>query len=126
MLWIEGYAPKKLDSVVLCEIDLLGKIYEKAKEEEKMGKRYSPKLKFQVVLEVLSDDKTNAQVARAYGVHPNSVSTWKQTFLEKGPEVFARDGTVAQYEKRIAELERLIGQKEVEINLLKNFLGRTK
>jgi len=33
---------------------------------------------------------------------------------------------VAQYERRIAELERVIGQKEVEIALLKNFLGRTK
>ena len=91
-----------------------------------MAKRYSPKFKFHLVLEVLTGDKTNAQVAKAYGVHPNSVGTWKQTFLEKGPEIFARNGTVAQYERRIAGLERLIGQKEVEIALLKNFLGRTK
>lgn len=91
-----------------------------------MAKRYSPKFKFNVVLESLTSDKTDAQVARAYRVHPNSLSTWKKTFLEKGPEVFARDGTVAQYERRIAELERLIGQKEVEIALLKNFLGQTK
>ena len=34
--------------------------------------------------------------------------------------------TVAQYERRIAELERLLGKKEVEIALLKNFLGQTK
>ena len=75
---------------------------------------------------LLTGDKSNGQVAKAYGVHPNSVSTWKKTLLEKGPEIFARDGTVAKYERRIAELERLIGQKEVEIALLKNFLGRTK
>jgi len=91
-----------------------------------MAKRYSPKFKFHVVLEVLTGGKTSAQVAKAYGVHPNSVSTWKQTLLEKGPEIFAQDGTVAQYERRIAELERLIGQKEVEIALLKNFLGQAK
>ena len=90
-----------------------------------MAKRYSPKFKFHVVLEMLTGDKSNAQVAKAYGVHPNSVSTWKKALLEKGPEIFARDGTVAKYERRIAELERLIGQKEVEIALLKNFLGRT-
>ncbi|MEA3346103.1 MAG: IS1634 family transposase, partial [Chloroflexota bacterium] len=44
-----------------------------------------------VCLEALSGneaDKTNAQVARAYEVHPNSVSTWKKTLLEKGPEIF--------------------------------------
>ncbi len=40
----------------------------------KVAKQYSPKLKFQVVLEVLSVDKTVAQVAKAYDVHPNSVN----------------------------------------------------
>jgi transposase-like protein len=96
------------------------------KEEVRMAKRYSPKFKFHVVLELLTGDKTNAQVAKAYGIHPNSVSAWKQTLLEEGPGIFAHNGTVAQYERRIAELERMIGQKEVEIALLKNFLQRTK
>lgn len=91
-----------------------------------MAKRYSPRLKFQIVLELLRGDKTPGQVAKAYGVHPNSASAWKRTFLEKGAEVFAQDGTVAEYERRIAELERLLGKKEVEIALLKNFLGRTR
>jgi transposase-like protein len=90
-----------------------------------MPKRYSPKLKFQIVLELLQGEKTPGQVAKAYGVHPNSASSWKHTLLEKGPEIFAQDGTVAEYERRIAELERLLGKKEVEIALLKNFLGQT-
>lgn len=89
-----------------------------------MAKRYSPKLKFQVVLELLQGQKSLGQVAKAYGVHPNSASAWKQTLLEQGPEIFAQDGTVAEYERRIAELEQLVGKKEVEIALLKNFLGR--
>ena len=91
-----------------------------------MAKRYSPKFKFQVVRELLAGDKRSAQVAKAYGIHPNTVNTWKQTFLEKGPEVFAQDSLVAEYERRIAELERLIGKKEIEIALLKNFLGHKK
>ena len=91
-----------------------------------MAKRYSPQLKFQIVLELLRGDKTPGQVAKAYGVHPNSASGWKRTFLEKGAEIFAQDGTVAEYERHIAELERLLGKKEVEIALLKNFLGRTR
>jgi len=91
-----------------------------------MAKRYSPQLKFQIVLELLRGDKTPGQVAKAYGVHPNSASAWKRTFLENGPEVFAQDGIVSEYERRIADLEQLLGKKEVEIALLKNFLGRTK
>ncbi len=90
-----------------------------------MVKRYSPKLKFQIAMEVLRDSKRPSQVAKAYGVHPNSVSKWTKTVLEEGPELFAKDGSVAEYERRIAELERLLGQKEVQIALLKNFLGRT-
>jgi transposase len=46
--------------------------------------------------------------------------------LDKGPEIFSQDGVVAEYEQRIAQLERLLGKKEVEIALLKNFLGRTR
>jgi transposase len=89
-----------------------------------MAKRYSAKFKFQVVTELLTGSKSAAQVAKAYGVHPNTVNAWKKTFLEKGPEIFAHDNLVTEYERRIAELERLIGRKEVEIALLKNFLGR--
>jgi transposase-like protein len=90
-----------------------------------MAKSYSAKLKFQIVMEVLTEEKSQAQVARAYGVHPNSVGTWKRIFLEKGPEVFGTNKVVGEYERRIADLERLLGHKEVEIALLKNFLGRT-
>ena len=89
-----------------------------------MTKGYSPKLKFQMVMEVLSGERSVVQIAKAYGVHPNSVNAWKRAFLEKGPEVFSQDGEVKAYERRIAELERLLGQKEVEIALLKNFLGQ--
>ena len=89
-----------------------------------MGKRYSARFKFQVVVELLTGDKSPAQVAKVYGVHPNTVSTWRQVFFEKGPEIFAQDSLVAEYERRTADLERLIGKKEVEIALLKNFLGQ--
>ncbi len=90
-----------------------------------MVKRYSPKLKFQIAMQVLRDSKRPSQVAKAYGVHPNSVNRWTKIVLGEGPELFAKDGAVAEYERRIAELERLLGQKEVQIALLKNFLGRT-
>ena len=91
-----------------------------------MAKRYSPKLKFQIVLETLKGEQSVAQIAKAYGVHPNSIHKWKQEFLENGPEVFDQEGVVADYEKRIADLEQLLGKKEVEIALLKNFLGRAR
>jgi len=82
------------------------------------GTRYSPAFKFQVVLEALKAEGkgTEAQVARAYGVHPVTLANWKHHFLQHGAKVFGGK------EKRIAKLERMLGQKEVEIALLKNFL----
>ncbi len=85
------------------------------------GKRYSPRFQFQVVLEVLKGDRDSVEIARAYNLHPTTVSRWKREFLDKGPEVFGKDRTVAQYEKRIQEMEKLLGRKEVEIALLRNF-----
>jgi len=72
-----------------------------------MAKRCSPKFKFHVVLQVLAANKTNAQVTKPYGVHPDSVSTRRQMPLESGPEIIVQDRTVAQYERRMAELERM-------------------
>lgn len=40
--------------------------------------------------------------------------------------MFDQEGVVAEYEDQIADLEQLLGKKEVEIALLKNFFGRTK
>lgn len=88
-------------------------------------RQVSPKLKFQVVLEALAGDKTLGQIAKAYGVHPISVGLWKKTFLERGTEIFAGNSAKQEYERRIAELEQLLGKKEVEIAILKNFLRRT-
>jgi transposase len=91
-----------------------------------MPKRYSPKLKFQIVMELIKGEKTPGQIAKAYGVHTNSAIAWKNEFLEKGAEVFTKDGNIADYERRIRELEQLLGKKEVEIAILKNFLGQQR
>lgn len=90
---------------------------------KKNGKRYSPKFKFQVTLEALQSESSDAEVARAYKIHPVTLSRWKTQFLEDGAEVFGGSEEVKAYESRIADLERMLGQKEVEIALLKNFLG---
>jgi len=85
------------------------------------GRRYLPKFRFNVVLEVLKTDKSDAEVARAYEVHPVTVSRWKREFLERGAEVFGGSEEVKEYEDRIGQLERMLGQKEVEIALLHFF-----
>lgn len=88
-------------------------------------RRYTPKLKAQVVLEVLAADRTPGQVAKACELHPNSVGLWKRRFVGRAPEIFVEQTTVNEYERRIRDLEQLLGKKEVEIALLRNILGRS-
>lgn len=88
-----------------------------------MGKRrhYSASFKFKIVLEAISGEKTESEVARAYGVHPVTLSKWKKTFLEEGARVFGGDDVVKEKDQQIAKLEQMLGKKEVELALLKNF-----
>ena len=88
------------------------------------GTRYSPAFKFRV-LEALKVKGRGGggQVARAYGIHPVTLANWKCHFLEHGAEVFGGKEEVKVYEKRLAELERMLGQKEAEIALLRDFCG---
>lgn len=87
----------------------------------KQAKRYTPKVKWQAIVEVLSGQEP-AQVARHHNAHPTSVNAWKKYAAEHGPELFATDTTVRQLEKKISQLENLLGKKEVEIAFLKNWL----
>jgi len=47
---------------------------------------------------------------------------WKRQFEEKGPGIF-EDRKTDESQKKIEELTRMIGKKEIEIELLKKFLG---
>ena len=90
-----------------------------------MSKSYSPEFKLQVVLEALQSDRTDAEIARAYDIHPVTLSNWKKKLKENGSKAFGGDNELKEKEEKIAKLERMIGQKEVEMALLKNFLGES-
>ena len=88
---------------------------------KKKSKRHSAQFKFTVVLEALKGEKAEGEIARAYEVHPVTLSRLKKQFLEHGAEVFVGSEEVTTYEARISQLERMLGQKEVELALLRNF-----
>lgn len=88
-------------------------------------KRYSAKFKFELVLESFSSEQSDAQLARKHGVHPVTLSNWKTEFRQRGPQIFSSKKQDRQQAKKLQRMERLLGQKEVEIALLKNFLDES-
>jgi transposase len=87
----------------------------------KQAKRYTPRVKWQAVSAVISGEEV-ATVAKRHNAHPTSVNAWKKYADEHGPELFSSDTTIRQMEKKVQQLEILIGKKEVEIAFLKNWL----
>lgn len=91
-------------------------------------KSYSPEFKTQVVLEVLREEKSMAQVASENEVHPNLIAQWKAQFLKGCPDVF-RDGRKSATEKEMAhekkyeELYSEIGKLTTQLNWLKKKAG---
>ena len=82
---------------------------------------YSNAQKARIVLEVLNGQKTMAEIASTYGVHPNQISKWRKRVLEELPHIFSRketDRDKAQ-EELIAQLYQQIGQLKVELDWLK-------
>lgn len=84
--------------------------------------KYNQEFKFNVVLETIKEDEISS-VARRHGINTNLVSRWRKEFLSKGDKIFnpnAIDET-KKLKNQISDLERMLGKKEVELGLLKNF-----
>jgi transposase len=92
-----------------------------------LRKRYTPTFKAQVVRELLTEEKTLAQVAAEYGVHPTQLIKWRSTALDGLPSLFARqDSTLAlrtDYEARLATLYEEIGRLTTQVAWLKRKSG---
>lgn len=91
----------------------------------KTRKNYPPSLKARVAVEALKDQKSVAQIAQVYGVHPNLVSAWKKQALEELPGIFQqpRDSHRQQVDAEKDELYKQIGQLKVELDWLKKRAG---
>ena len=53
-------------------------------------RRFTAEFKASVVRVALREDKTLAQLAKEYQVHPSQITEWKRQALEAMPEVFSK------------------------------------
>lgn len=91
-------------------------------------KHYSPEFKAQVVQEVLAEEKSLAQIASQYGIHPNMIGKWKRAALEAMPSAFDEESQLqtqaqitalkAHHEKEKEELHAEIGRLTMQVNWL--------
>lgn len=86
-----------------------------------MRRNHDAAFKARVALETIRGEKTIAQIAAEYGVHPNQIHQWRQKLLEELPQLFSdrRKRVENDGEELQGELYRQIGQLKVELDWLK-------
>lgn len=89
----------------------------------RVKRKFSNEFKHQVLGELLSGAFTPAQICRKYEISPGLLYHWKRQYergkLDNEP---TREGKL---EERIRELERVLGQKTFENELLKKALQKS-
>jgi putative transposase len=88
-----------------------------------MRKQYTSAFKAKVVQELLKEEKTLAQLASEYEVHPTQLKTWRTIALEGMPSLFERQESTgelrAAYEQQLTELYAEIGKLTTQVTWLK-------
>ena len=85
-------------------------------------RKFTAEFKARVVLEMLAEQKTAAQASREYGIKDSVLSRWKQEFIERAPLLFEQAGGSDERQRRIAELERLVGRQAMELEMAQKAL----
>lgn len=88
-----------------------------------MRKQYTSAFKAKVVQELLKAEKTFAQIASEYEVHPTQLKNWKAIALEGMPSLFEKQDSTAElkasYEQQLTELYAEIGKLTTQVTWLK-------
>ena len=88
-------------------------------------RNHTARFKAKVAFEAAKGDKTIAQLAGEYEVHPTQIMQWRKQLLELLPEIFSRQkgNEKQEHEKLTSELYQQIGQLKVELDWLKKKSG---
>jgi transposase-like protein len=90
-------------------------------------KKHGAAFKAKVALAAVKGDRTVAELASAYGVHPNQIYNWKKQLLDGAASVFESGGAAVEgpvSEAQVDLLYRQIGQLKVENDFLSRKLGK--
>ena len=88
--------------------------------------------RLRIIGETLDEGTSLSVVARRNGVAPNLLYRWRRLMLDGGAVAVSEDDDVTsnravrQMEDRIRELERQLGRKTLEVEVLKEALDKTR
>jgi len=89
-------------------------------------RNHTPAFKAKVALAAIKGDRTLAQLAEQFDVHPNQITTWKDQLQQGAADVFASGaGKPSSPEVDIKSLHAKIGELTLENDFLEGALSTT-
>ena len=95
-------------------------------------RRFTTEQKLAIVSETMQAGMSISYVARRHALSPSLVFRWRRLMTEGGHEAVRADDEVVpaadarRLEERVRELERHLGRKTLEVEILKEALERTR
>ncbi len=86
-------------------------------------RNHSPAFKAKVAIAALKGDKTLAELAQQFDVHPNQITDWKTQLLERSSVVFGEKAT-KESGPDIQTMQAKIGQLTLENDFLEKALTK--
>ena len=87
-------------------------------------RNHAPGFKAQVALAAIRGDKTLAELAEHFEVHPNEISEWKQQLTAAAADVFGGMPRAKAVEPDLKVLHAKIGQLTLENDFLEGALTK--
>lgn len=86
---------------------------------------HSPAFKAKVALAAVKGEKTLAEVAQQFDVHPNQITTWRSQLLEGAAGVFGQEkGEAKEAAVDLKALHAKIGELTLENDFLEGALSK--
>jgi transposase-like protein len=91
---------------------------------KKTRRNHSAAFKAKVALAALVGDRTVAELAQQFQVHPNQVSAWKTQLVQHAAVAFGGEAVDPERLPVVKELHAKIGQLAMENDFLAGALGK--
>lgn len=93
--------------------------------DQKLRRQHPPAFKAKIAIEAIKEQRTIAELASQYGIHPTQITKWKKKALEGLSELFSegQKNRLKQDDELIQQLYNQVGKLQVERDWLKKKIG---